>query len=107
MSRRPRRNYTPVFGSTRASEPKTAGTRTRKPDRSPRHRLSGRILAFTLERLFVEERRRLKIIPNAPVPLGHRRNLIAIRLADDCNHLLFRKPTFAHCSLRIGSQSLT
>src|SRR6516225_508539 len=42
-----------------------------------------------------------------PVPLRHRRNLVAIRLADDRNHLLFREPTFAHCSLRIGSESLT
>src|SRR6266487_3432932 len=41
-----------------------------------------------------------------PVPLGHRRNLIAIRLADDRDHLLFRESTFAHCPLRIGSQSL-
>jgi len=40
------------------------------------------------------------------VPLGHRRNLITIRLADDRDHLLFRETRFAHCSLRIGSQSL-
>jgi hypothetical protein len=41
------------------------------------------------------------------VPLGDHRHLIAIRLADDRNHLLFRETRFAHCSLRIGSQSLT
>src|SRR5205807_10449893 len=41
------------------------------------------------------------------VPLGHRRNLITIRLADDRDHLHFRETRFAHCSLRIGSQSLT
>jgi len=31
----------------------------------------------------------------------------ATRLADDRDHLLFCEPRFAHCSLRIGSQSLT
>jgi hypothetical protein len=40
------------------------------------------------------------------VPLGHRRHRIAIRLPDDRHHLLFRKSSFPHCSLRIGSQSL-
>jgi hypothetical protein len=40
------------------------------------------------------------------VPLGHRRHWFAIRLADDRDHLLFRKTRFAHRSLRIGSQSL-
>src|SRR5215813_4091288 len=42
-----------------------------------------------------------------PVPLGHHRYRLAIRLADDRDHLLFRETRFAHCSLRIGSQSLT
>jgi len=32
---------------------------------------------------------------------------LAIRLADDRDHLLFRETRFAHCSLRVGSQSLT
>jgi hypothetical protein len=32
---------------------------------------------------------------------------LAIRLPDDHDHLLFCEPRFAHCSLRIGSQSLT
>jgi hypothetical protein len=41
------------------------------------------------------------------VPLGHRRYQFAIRLADHRDHLLFRETRFAHCSLRIGSQSLT
>jgi hypothetical protein len=41
------------------------------------------------------------------VPLGHYRYRLAIRLADDRDHLLFRETRFAHCSLRIGSQSLT
>jgi hypothetical protein len=40
------------------------------------------------------------------VPLGHRCHRIAIRLPDDRHHLLFRKTSFPHCSLRIGSQSL-
>src|SRR5271166_989895 len=40
------------------------------------------------------------------LPLGHRRPRIAIRLSDDRHHLLFRKSSFPHCSLRIGSQSL-
>src|SRR6266566_7498213 len=42
-----------------------------------------------------------------PVPLGNRRHRIAIRLADDRHHLLFREPRLPHRSLRIGSQSLT
>jgi hypothetical protein len=45
-----------------------------------------------------------------PVPLAHHRPWLAIRLADDRDHLLFRETRFAHfahCSLRIGSQSLT
>src|SRR5215469_1883704 len=42
-----------------------------------------------------------------PVPLGDRRHRLAIRLPDDRDHLLFRETCFAHCSLRIGSQSLT
>src|SRR6476659_1861341 len=37
------------------------------------------------------------------VPLGHRRHRIAIHLPDDRHHLLFRKSSFPHCSLRIGS----
>src|SRR5512139_746001 len=41
-----------------------------------------------------------------PVPLGNRRYRFAIRLAEDRHHLVFRKTRFAHCSLRIGSQSL-
>ena len=41
------------------------------------------------------------------VPLGNPRNRFAIRLADDRDHLLFRETRLAHCSLRIGSQSLT
>jgi hypothetical protein len=40
------------------------------------------------------------------VPLGHRRHRFTIRLPDDRDHLLFRKTSFPHCSLRIGSQSL-
>jgi hypothetical protein len=39
--------------------------------------------------------------------LGHDRYWLAIGLADDRDHLLFRETRFAHCSLRIGSQSLT
>jgi hypothetical protein len=36
------------------------------------------------------------------VPLGHRRNLIAIGLPDDRNDLLFRESPLARCSVRIG-----
>ena len=42
-----------------------------------------------------------------PVPLGHRRHWFAIRLADDRDHLLFRKTRFAHRSLRIGASLST
>ena len=40
------------------------------------------------------------------VPLGHGCHRIAIPLPDNRHHLLFRKTSFPHCSLRIGSQSL-
>src|SRR4029079_8807751 len=40
------------------------------------------------------------------VPRGLRCHRIAIPLPDDRDHLLFRKTSFSHCSLRIGSQSL-
>src|SRR6476620_11527093 len=42
-----------------------------------------------------------------PVSFGHRRHWVAIHLAHDRDHLLFRETRFAHCSLRIGSQCLT
>jgi hypothetical protein len=35
-----------------------------------------------------------------PVPLGHRGDLIAIRLTQDRHDLLVRKPRLAHASLR-------
>ena len=40
------------------------------------------------------------------VPFRHFRNWIAISFPDDRYHLLFRKPSLPHCSLRFGSQSL-
>src|SRR5262245_15721244 len=41
------------------------------------------------------------------MPLDHDRYRLAIGLADDRDHLLFRETRFVHCSLQIGSQSLT
>jgi putative tryptophan/tyrosine transport system substrate-binding protein len=49
--------------------------------------------------------KRIQLLKDA-VPIA-KRDRLAIRLADDCDHLLFRETRFAHCSLRIGSQSLT
>ena len=41
------------------------------------------------------------------MPLGHDRYRLAIGLAGDHDYLPFRETRFAHCSLRIGSHSLT
>jgi len=46
-------------------------------------------------------------LPAGLVPLRDRRNPVAIRLADDRDHPLFREPRLAHAPSPSGSQSLT